>query len=67
MSKKEASLLGLLVDGAADQRRILMEAVNLLAPEVGLARACSAMHVPRSSVYRRKIPFSAFAKTLKKR
>jgi putative transposase len=29
-----------------------MDAVNVLAPEVGLARACRAMHVPRSSVYR---------------
>jgi len=29
-----------------------MDAVNLLAPEVGLARACGVMHVPRSSVYR---------------
>ena len=29
-----------------------MDAVNLLAPEVGLARACEAMLIPRSSVYR---------------
>lgn len=29
-----------------------MDAVNLLAPDVGLKRACRAMHVPRSSVYR---------------
>ena len=29
-----------------------MEAVNVLAPEVGLARACVAMRIPRGSVYR---------------
>ena len=29
-----------------------MEAVNALAPEVGLGRACSAMRIPRASVYR---------------
>ena len=29
-----------------------MEAVDILAPEVGLARACAAMHLPRGSVYR---------------
>lgn len=29
-----------------------MEAVNLLAPEVGLARACAALRIPRGSVYR---------------
>lgn len=29
-----------------------MEAVNLLAPEVGLARACVALRIPRGSVYR---------------
>jgi putative transposase len=29
-----------------------MEAVDVLAPEVGLARACVAMRIPRGSVYR---------------
>ena len=29
-----------------------MEAVDVLVPEVGLARACAAMRIPRSSVYR---------------
>jgi len=29
-----------------------MEAVDALAPEVGLARACAAMRLPRGSVYR---------------
>ena len=29
-----------------------MDAVTVLAAEVGVARACAAMHVPRSSVYR---------------
>jgi len=29
-----------------------MDAVNILAPEVGLARACAAMGIPRASVYR---------------
>lgn len=51
MSKKSGVLAG-RVDGAAAQRRILMDAVTVLAAEVGVARACAAMHVPRSSVYR---------------
>ena len=29
-----------------------MDAVNVLAPQVGLARACGAMRVHRSGVYR---------------
>jgi putative transposase len=29
-----------------------MEAVDVLAPEVGLSRACAAMRIPRGSVYR---------------
>ncbi|MBL8424099.1 MAG: IS3 family transposase, partial [Candidatus Accumulibacter phosphatis] len=29
-----------------------MHAVNVLAPEVGLAPACAALRIPRSTVYR---------------
>ena len=29
-----------------------MDAVNCLAPDVGMVRACKALRVPRSSVYR---------------
>ena len=31
-----------------------MDGVNLLAPEVGLARACRAMHIDRTAVYRER-------------
>lgn len=51
MSKKSGDLAG-LVDGPRAQRRLLMEAIDILAPEVGLARACAAIGIPRGSVYR---------------
>lgn len=45
-----------------------MEAVDVLAPEVGLARACAAMRIPRGSVYRedarqRHLPVAPMAPT----
>ena len=49
---QKSGILAERVDAAADRRRILMEAVNVLAPDVGLARACDVMSIPRGSVYR---------------
>jgi hypothetical protein len=50
--QKKSGILAGCVDGATARRRILMEAVNVLAPDVGLARACDVMNIPRGSVYR---------------
>ena len=52
MSKKNfARLLG-AADGRDAERELLMQALNQLAPEVGLAPACAALNLNRSSVYR---------------
>ncbi|WP_407942118.1 IS3 family transposase [Methylicorpusculum oleiharenae] len=39
-------------DGRDAERVLLMQALNQLAPEVGLAPACAALNLNRSSVYR---------------
>ena len=38
--------------GRNAERDILIGAVNILAPQVGMARACAALRVHRSTVYR---------------
>ncbi|WP_412768470.1 IS3 family transposase [Methylotuvimicrobium buryatense] len=50
VQKKLCVLFGLPADEA--ERVQLMQALNQLAPEVGLAPACAALNLNRSSVYR---------------
>ena len=51
MSKKNLRLAR-TADGRDAERVLLMQALNQLAPEVGLAPACAALNLSRSSVYR---------------
>jgi transposase InsO family protein len=54
MSKKSLFAAG-SADGPKAARRILMTGVNTLAPDVGMVRACSALRVHRSGVYREDV------------
>jgi hypothetical protein len=55
MSKKTLYLTR-PADGRGPGRELLMSALNVLSPDIGLAPACAALRINRAGIYRDNVP-----------